>query len=74
MSFMCKSIYSFLLGSINQKFSTSFCLLSFYLRAFGQIYTYNNIHEKITQFWFAEKGVQFFCAHECKMCNTSANL
>ena len=21
----------------------------------------NNIHEKITQFWLAEKGVQFFC-------------
>ena len=28
-----------------------------------QIY---NIHEKITQFWLAEKGIQFFC-------NTSAN-
>ena len=27
----------------------------------------NNIHEKITQFWLAEKGVQFFC-------NTSENL
>ena len=27
----------------------------------------NNIHEKITQFWLAEKGVQFFC-------NTSAKL
>ena len=26
-----------------------------------------NIHEKVTQFWLAEKGVQFFC-------NTSANL
>ena len=26
----------------------------------------NNIHENITQFWLAEKGVQFFC-------NTSAN-
>ena len=25
----------------------------------------NNIHEKITQFWLAEKGVQLFC-------NTSA--
>ena len=29
-------------------------------------YFCNNIHEKITQFWLAEKGVQFFC-------NTSAN-
>ena len=28
---------------------------------------YNNIHEKITQFWLAEKGVQLFC-------NTSAKL
>ena len=27
---------------------------------------YNNLHEKITQFWLAEKGVQFFC-------NTIAN-
>ena len=27
----------------------------------------NNIHEKITQFWLAEKGVQF-------LCNTSAKL
>ena len=27
----------------------------------------NNIHEKITQFWFAEKEVQLFC-------NTSAKL
>ena len=27
----------------------------------------NNIHEKITQFWLAEKGVQLFC-------NTSAKL
>ena len=26
---------------------------------------YNNIHEKITQFWLAEKGVQL-------LCNTSA--
>ena len=39
----------------------------------------NNIHEKIIQFWLAEKGVQFFCntsanlKHECKTCNTSAN-
>ena len=31
-----------------------------------QISNTNNIHEKITQFWLAEKGVQFFC-------NTSAN-
>ena len=29
--------------------------------------TANNIHEKITQFWLAEKGVQLFC-------NTSAKL
>ena len=27
----------------------------------------NNMHEKNTQFWLAEKGVQLFC-------NTSANL
>ena len=27
----------------------------------------DNIHEKITQFWLAEKGIEFFC-------NTSANL
>ena len=32
----------------------------------GFITTCNNIHEKNTQFWLAEKGVQLFC-------NTSAN-
>ena len=32
-----------------------------------RFHTYdNNMHEKITQFWLVEKGVQFFC-------NTSAN-
>ena len=36
-------------------------------------FAFNNIHEKITQFWLAEKGVQFFCntganlLHECKI-------
>ena len=30
-------------------------------------FSINNIHEKITQFWLAERGVQLFC-------NTSANL
>ena len=39
----------------------------------------NNIHEKITQFWLAEKGVQLFCNTSAKCvtrvqtCNTSAN-
>ena len=32
-----------------------------------QFFKTNNIHEKITQFWLTEKGVQFFC-------NTSAKL
>ena len=30
-------------------------------------YSANNVHEKITQFWLAEKGEQFSC-------NTCANL
>ena len=40
---------------------------------------FNNIHEKITQFWLAEKGVQLFrntsakCVTRVQTCNTSAN-
>ena len=42
-------------------------------------YVPNNIHGKITQFWLAEKGVQFFCNTSAnyvtpvQTCNTSAN-
>ena len=40
---------------------------------FSQFCNPNNIHEKITQFWLAERGVQLFCKtsanlkHECKL-------
>ena len=45
----------------------------------GVILDTNNIHEKITQFWLAEKEVQFFCNTSAKCvtrvqtCNKSAN-
>ena len=44
-----------------------------------KINIHNNIHEKTTQFWLAEKEVQLFCNTSAKCvtrvqtCNTSAN-